>query len=73
MFLQNLVLARMLAPADFGLGSTFVTTYLLFMMISSFSTNQYIVQNDSGEDESLQNSVHTVELLSYICPLISHN
>ena len=63
MFLRNLVLARMLTPADFGLGSTFITTYLLFLMISSFSTNQYIVQSDSGDDESLQNSVHTVELL----------
>jgi O-antigen/teichoic acid export membrane protein len=63
MFLRNLVLARMLVPADFGLGSTFVTTYLLFLMISSFSTSQYIVQSDSGDDEHLQNSVHTVELL----------
>ena len=63
MFLRNLILARLLAPSDFGLGSTFVTTYLLFLMISSFSTSQYIVQSDSGEDESLQNSVHTVELL----------
>ncbi len=63
MFLRNLVLARMLTPADFGLGSTFVTTYLLFLMISSFSTNQYIVQSDSGDDPDLQNSVHTVELL----------
>jgi O-antigen/teichoic acid export membrane protein len=63
MFLRNLVLARMLTPADFGLGSTFVTTYLLFLMISSFSTNQYIVQSDSGDDKPLQNSVHTVELV----------
>lgn len=63
MFLRNLVLARMLAPADFGLGATFVTTYLLFLMISSFSTSQYIVQDDSGDEKALQDSVHTVELL----------
>ena len=62
MFLRNLVLARMLAPADFGLGATFITTYLLFMMISSFSTSQYLVQSDSGEEEDLQNSIHTMEL-----------
>jgi len=63
MFLRNLVLARMLAPADFGLGSTFLTTYLLFMMISSFSTNQYLVQSDSGEEEARQKSVHFMELV----------
>lgn len=63
MFLRNLILARMLAPADFGIGATFVTTYLLFMMISSFSTNHYLIQNDAGDEESLQKSVHTLELL----------
>lgn len=63
MFLRNLILARMLAPADFGLGATFVTTYLLFMMVSSFSTSQYLVQSDSGGDEDLQKSIHSLELI----------
>jgi|GEM_PF-1567365 len=63
MFLRNLILARMLAPADFGLGATFVTTYLLFMMVSSFSTSQYLVQSDTGGNEDLQKSIHSLELM----------
>lgn len=62
-FLRNVIIARLISPADFGIAATFVVTVTLFELASNFGLQFFIIQDPDGENEDLQNSCHFVQLM----------
>lgn len=53
-FVRNIVLARLLAPADFGVGATFAITLSFWEMISELGPRKQLVQAEEGGSEQWQ-------------------
>jgi len=62
-FLRNVIIARLISPADFGIAATFVVTVTLFELVSNFGLQLFIIQDPDGENEEIQNSCHFVQLV----------
>ena len=62
-FARNLILARMLTPAEFGVAATFALAMTLLEMSSDLSVDKLLVQTGDGLLGDLFPTAHTVQLL----------
>jgi O-antigen/teichoic acid export membrane protein len=53
-FLRNLIIARVITPADFGIAATFAMTLSLMEMISNVASEMLLIQSPEGNDPRLQ-------------------
>jgi O-antigen/teichoic acid export membrane protein len=60
-FLRNIILARMLAKADFGLAAVFSMSVLLLEVAGRMSFGQQIIQSRDGDGASFQASSHAFQ------------
>lgn len=57
-FLRNLIVARIVGPADFGIASTFAITMALLEMVGSLSADKLLIQAEDGDHAHLQGVAH---------------
>ena len=62
-FVRNIILARTLAKADFGLAAAFSMTVSLLEVAGRMSLGQQIVQSRDGDSEAFQASSHAFQFL----------
>lgn len=62
-FLRNVIVARLLTQADFGVAATFAITVSLFDMASNFAVDKLLVQSRQGGAATLQGVVHAFEAI----------
>ncbi|MEE9391681.1 MAG: oligosaccharide flippase family protein, partial [Planctomycetota bacterium] len=62
-FLRNLLVARVIAPEDFGIGATFALMAALLNSVSELGLDRKIIQDADGDDPRMQNTVHSMFLL----------
>ncbi len=60
---RNILVARLVSVEDFGIASTFAITLALLEMITNFALDRLIVQAKDGEEEKLQSSLHSLQVL----------
>src|SRR5260370_14054025 len=53
-FIRNVIIARIISPADFGIAATFATTLSLMEMISYLAGEKLLVQSPDGDDPRLE-------------------
>lgn len=57
-FIRNLIVARVVGPADFGIAATFAITMSVLQMISHLAVDRLLVQADEGDDPCFQRTAH---------------
>ena len=57
-FIRNIIIARIIAPHDFGIGVTFALAVSLLEMASDMGMERMIVQSEEGEDDRMQGAAH---------------
>jgi O-antigen/teichoic acid export membrane protein len=62
-FARNIILARMLAKADFGLGAVFAMTVSLLEVAGRMSFGQQIIQSKDGDSGPFQATSHTFQFV----------
>src|SRR5271170_6136213 len=60
---RNVIVARLVSPANFGIAATFVIIVTLIEMISDLGVGTLVVQSANGEDPSFMASAHLVNAL----------
>jgi O-antigen/teichoic acid export membrane protein len=60
-FLRNVILARLISTADFGIASIFGMTFYLLEMISNLATETLLVQAEDGDDPPFQATAHLIQ------------
>lgn len=59
-FIRNLLVARVLAPDDFGIGTTFAITVTFLETISNLGMEQLLIQAKDGDEPRLQGTAHVI-------------
>jgi O-antigen/teichoic acid export membrane protein len=59
-FIRNVILARMLLKADFGIAATFAMTVSALEMMSNFSLHQLVIQNEHGAKRDFQGMAQVI-------------
>jgi O-antigen/teichoic acid export membrane protein len=62
-FLRNLIIARVVSPADFGIAATFAMTLSLMEMISNVASEMLLVQSPEGNDPKLQATAQLMKVV----------
>jgi O-antigen/teichoic acid export membrane protein len=62
-FIRNLVIARLVSPADFGIAATFGMTLSLMEMLSNVAAEMLLVQSPDGNDPGLQQTAQLMRAL----------
>src|SRR3974377_83034 len=57
-FVRNVILARLISPANFGIASIFAMTFYLIEMVSSLSIETLLVQAEDGDEPDLESTAH---------------
>lgn len=60
-FLRNVILARLLTAADFGIASIFAMTYALLEMVSNLAAETLLVQAPDGDDPPFQATAQLIQ------------
>jgi len=60
-FARNIIVARLLTPADVGIGATFWITVALLQMISDLAADRLLIQAKDGDEPRFQASVQLWE------------
>lgn len=60
-FARNIIVARLLTPADVGLGATFWITVALLQMISDLASDRLLIQAPDGDEPQFQDTLHLWE------------
>lgn len=60
-FTRNIIVARLLTPADVGLGATFWITVALLQMISDLASDRLLIQAPDGDEPRFQDTLHLWE------------
>ncbi len=66
-FVRNMIVARLIAPADFGIAATFTITVSLFEAISDISADKLIIQAQDGDSEALQSTAQLWLFIRGVC------
>jgi O-antigen/teichoic acid export membrane protein len=66
-FLRNLILARMLAKADYGLAAVFAMATTLLEVSGSMAYGVQVVQSKYGDASGFQGSAHVLQFLGGLC------
>jgi O-antigen/teichoic acid export membrane protein len=62
-FLRNVIVARLITPADFGIAATFAMTLSLVEMASNLAAEKLLVQSRHGDEERFLGTVHCVQAI----------
>ncbi len=62
-FLRNLIIARVISPADFGIAATFAMTLSLMEMISNVASEMLLIQSPAGNDPRLQGTAQLLKVV----------
>ena len=62
-FIRNLIIARLVSPADFGIAATFGMTLSLMEMLSNVAAEMLLVQSPDGNDPGLQQTAQLMRAL----------
>ena len=62
-FARNVIVARLVSPADFGIAATFALTVMLLEMISDLSAGTLLIQSEHGDEPRFQGTVHSVTVV----------
>ena len=57
---RNLIVARLISPADYGIAALFALTFSLLEMVSNLSAQMLIVQAEDGDNPRFEKTVHLV-------------
>jgi len=60
-FVRNVIVARILSPADFGIAAIFAVTFSLLDMMSNLSADKLLVQAADGNEPGFQKSAQAVQ------------
>ena len=60
-FARNLVIARLITPADFGVAATFTMRYSLLEMTSSMGVDKFLIQAEDGNEPRFQGCIHFIQ------------
>jgi O-antigen/teichoic acid export membrane protein len=63
-FVRNVILARMLSKADFGLAVAFAITVTMLELITRMSFSQQLVQSPDGERDDFMSTMHACQILA---------
>lgn len=59
-FVKNLIIARLISPADYGIAAIFAMTFSLLEMASNLSAQTLLVQAEDGDSPRFENTAHFV-------------
>lgn len=62
-FLRNMIVARLVSPADFGIASTFAVTMAFLNMLGDMSIDKLLVQAPDGDEPRIQATAQMVQFL----------
>ena len=62
-FVRNLVIARIVSPADFGIAATFAMTLSLMEMVSNVASEMLLVQSPDGNEPGLQATAQAMKVV----------
>jgi O-antigen/teichoic acid export membrane protein len=60
-FVRNVIIARILSPADFGIAALFAMTFSLLEMMSNLAQERLLIQAEDGNDPVFQDTVHLMQ------------
>ncbi|MDG5466835.1 oligosaccharide flippase family protein [Deltaproteobacteria bacterium IMCC39524] len=60
---RNIIVARLISPADFGVAAIFLMTVNLMDMISNMSLDRLLVQAEDGDEEAFQQTAQGLNLV----------
>lgn len=63
LFLRNLLVARLISVADYGIASTFLLSMSIVEMMSALGVQQQLILRKDGDDADLQAALHAVQAL----------
>ena len=63
LFARNLIIARMISVADYGIAATFAMAMAVVEMASAFGLQQQIVQSKQGDDPRFQAALQAFQLM----------
>lgn len=61
-FIRNLIIARIITPADFGIAATFAMTLSLMEMISNVASEMLLVQSPDGNTPKMQGTAQLLKV-----------
>lgn len=61
-FARNVIIARVISPADFGIAATFAMTLSLMEMISNVASEMLLVQSPDGDSRDLEGTAHVLRV-----------
>lgn len=61
-FARNLIIARVISPADFGIAATFAMTLSLMEMISNVASEMLLVQSPDGDSPEMEGTAHLLRV-----------
>jgi O-antigen/teichoic acid export membrane protein len=59
-FIRNIILARLISPADFGIAAIFGMSLQMIEVLSNVATEMLLVQAPDGDDERLQGTAQLI-------------
>lgn len=59
-FVRNIIIARLISPADFGIAAMFAMTFSLLDMISNLSADKLLIQAEDGDVPSFQKTAQLI-------------
>lgn len=62
-FVRNMIVARLISPADFGIASTFAVTMAFLNMLGDLSIDKLLVQASDGDEPRVQATAQMVQFL----------
>lgn len=60
-FIRNVIVARLISTADFGIAATFAITLSLIEMLSNLAADKLILQSKKGDDPGFQETLQFVQ------------
>ena len=60
---RNVIIARLITPADFGVAITFVMVMTMLEMMSNLSIDRLLVQAHDGDKPDFQNVAHLLQII----------
>ena len=67
-FVRNIIIARLISPADFGIAATFAVTISVFELTSNLNMDKLLIQAEDGNEAAFQK---TAQLLQAVKGLIN--
>ena len=60
-FVRNVIIARLISPADFGIAALLAMTFSSLEMSSNLAQEKLLIQAEDGDRPSFQNTVHLLQ------------